>query len=103
MTISITLQKVYETLINIWLFSNHAFHSQCYCCNYLLQIIHETGENWNNNDWINFSIVLNKILTRDSNYREVFEKVIKSEISIDSIYELVKKMIFFFRNGICFK
>ena len=91
MTISITLQKVYETLINIWLFSNHAFHSQCYCCNYLLQIIHETVENWNNNDWINFSIVLNKILTRDSNYREVFEKVIKSEISIDSIYELVKK------------
>ena len=91
MTISITLQKVYETLINIWLFSNHAFHSQCYCCNYLLQIIYETGENWNNNDWINFSIVLNKILTRDSNYREVFEKVIKSEISIDSIYELVKK------------
>lgn len=91
MTISITLQKVYENLINIWLFSNHVSHSQCYCCNYLLQIIHEAGENWNNNDWINFSIVLDKALTCDSNYREVFEKVIKSEISIDSIYELVKK------------
>ena len=86
--------STYEILVNIWRFSEHVYHSprsQCHCSFHLKECIIEARINWNENDWSDFYTVINKIIGHDSQFKEVFESVIKFEISISEIYDLIKK------------
>lgn len=68
----------YETLVNIWRYSEHVVHvphSKCLCYIRLNECIIEAKINWNEKDWDDFSTVITKFINHDQQFKEVFEAV----------------------------
>lgn len=74
--------STYEILVNLCRFSEHVYYSpprrssQCNCSFHLKKCVVEARINWNENDWDDFSTVINKIIEHDSQFKKVFETVI---------------------------